>query len=262
MSRQSNKALAYDANNPECHNGCGTRVYWREGRYCQTCRTYPERHCFECGYMSQTLGAECLNCHKPLGRLQFGFDRLSDFTPYGRLRDAQRVGGWGGATVHPDAVWTEVAPTAMVGGVEVATQLRKPKAPGIGWPRDNSGPRPGTGGPAAGWLKAAIAQVNWYSCGVCGVRFGPGDGAWGKTRPMMTPGYDFSASYHGALAHVDCRAAWEDAYDKASRVASSYAAVARQADQRAGRTTGYSFNTDTLYWADPEQAPAGAEVAA
>lgn len=260
MSRQSDKALAYEANNPHCHNGCGTRVYWRDGRYCQSCRIYPERYCFECGQVSQTLGAECLNCDKPLGRLQFGFDRLSDNVEYGRVRDAQRVGGWGGATVHPDAVWTEVAPTTMIGGEMVATQLRKPKAPGIGWPRDNSGPRPGTGGPSTGWLKAAIAEVNWYSCAACGGRFGPGDGD--NLRSTIVGTLDFSTTA-GPKAHKACPLTpYENDALAASHLASGLAVVARADDRNAGRQIRTGRWGDYLTWADPEQAPEAAEAAA
>lgn len=194
---------AFEANNPPCRNGCGSRVYWREGAYCKYCAALPERWCFECNRASHTAGSECLDCHAPYGRLTFGFDRLSDTPPWGRKSENQRVSGWTDKTPHPDAVWHEAEPTGWLNGVQMVTPFPvfKAKVPGIAWKAD---PRPpdGMGGPSTAWMRKSVAEVNWYSCGACGKSFGPGDGH--KTRRMIEAAAEGRYSYTGPLAHRDC----------------------------------------------------------
>lgn len=252
---------SYEANHPECR-GCETRVYWRDGDYCPTCVGMPERHCFACERMSHTDGSVCLHCEAPYGRLAFGFDRLSATPPYGRTSQNERIGGWTDKTPHPDAVWHEAAPTAWRNGEMVATPapVFKAKAPGIGWPKLDK--VDGRGAPPTAWMRKAQAEVNWYSCGVCGVSFGPGDG--GKTRQMVEGTLDWRYTFSGPRAHASCpQTQSETDAMAAAHLAERLASAARNADRLAGREYKVrSWDLPALSWSDPEQAPAVAQVAA
>jgi hypothetical protein len=182
-----------------------------------------------------------------LGRLQFGFDRLSDYTPYGRTSENQRVSGWSNRDNTAYGLFEGGTHEGARGGITVIKD--KVKAPGSAWP---TLARQSALQNAAytRWIKGAASEVRWRSCFACGEAFTAGDAGWHdeKLRGRIVTGepgkywYDSTQKAHRDCPRTEDEQAALDAATYASRASYLY-----ELAQKAAEATKVALSPDAPF---------------